>query len=54
MSGYANVPMDFAGATVLWLYQATQGAQIITLDQRGFGVFRLPGLAKKQPAVVRL
>jgi hypothetical protein len=29
-------------------------AQILTLDQRGFGVFRLPGQGKKRPAVVVL
>jgi predicted nucleic acid-binding protein len=54
MSGSANVPMDFADATVLWLYRETRDAQILTLDQRGFGVFRLPGQGKKRPAVVVL
>jgi uncharacterized protein len=54
MNGYANVPMDFADATVLWLYRETREAQILTLDERGFGVFRLPGLSRKRPAAVRL
>lgn len=54
MRGYANVPMDFADATVLWLYSETPDAQILTLDQRGFGVFRLPGQARKVPKVVAL
>lgn len=52
MRGYAKVPMDFADATVLWVYRATREAQILTLDQRGFGVFRLPG-ARKRPATVQ-
>ncbi len=56
LEGYANVPMDFADATVLWLYRETSDARILTLDQRGFGVFRLPGQGKgkKGPATVSL
>ena len=54
MNGYAKVPMDFADATVLWLYRETRESQILTLDQRGFGVFRLPGQARKRPAAVQL
>lgn len=54
MNGYTKVPMDFADATVLWLYRETREAQILTLDQRGFGVFRLPGQGKKRPATVPL
>jgi predicted nucleic acid-binding protein len=54
MLGYANVPMDFADATVLWLYSTTSGSQILTLDQRGFGVFRLPGQSRKAPKVIAL
>ena len=54
MNGCAKVPMDFADATVLWLYRETREAQILTLDQRGFGVFRLPGQGKKRPAAVLL
>lgn len=54
MNGYAKVPMDFADATVLWLYRETREAQILTLDQRGFGVFRLPGQSRKRPAAVQL
>jgi len=54
MRGYANVPMDFADATVLWLYSRTADAEILTLDQRGFGVFRLPGQARKMPKVIAL
>lgn len=53
MRGHAKVPMDFADATVLWLYRETRDSQILTLDQRGFGVFRLPGQGKKRPATVQ-
>ncbi len=54
MRGYAKVPMDFADATVLWLYRETRDSRILTLDRHGFGVFRLPGQAKKRPATVQL
>ena len=54
MRGYAKVPMDFADATVLWLYRETGDSRILTLDQRGFGVFRLPGQGKKRPATIDL
>jgi len=54
MRGYAKVPMDFADATVLWLYRATREARILTLDQRGFGVSRMPGQGRKPPATVPL
>jgi hypothetical protein len=54
MRGYAKMPMDFAGASVLWLYRETREARILTLDQRGFAVFRLPGQARKRPATVVL
>lgn len=54
MRAYDNVPMDFADATALWLYRETPDAEILTLDQRGFGVFRLPGQVRKMPKVVAL
>lgn len=54
MRRYENAPMDFADATVLWLYRATPDARILTLDERGFGVFRLPGQTRKRPATVAL
>ena len=40
MKKYANVPMDFADATLLLLAEALQVAEILTLDLRGFTVFR--------------
>jgi predicted nucleic acid-binding protein len=54
MRRYAKVPMDFADATVLWAYRETHDSRILTLDQRGFGVFRLPQHGKKRPATIKL
>lgn len=54
MRRYEGVPMDFADATVLWLYRETKDSRILTLDERGFGVFRLPGTGKKKAATVAL
>jgi uncharacterized protein len=54
MRRYEKVPMDFADATVLWLYRETKDSRILTLDERGFGVFRLPAAAKKKLATVAL
>jgi uncharacterized protein len=56
MRAYSNVPMDFADACVLWLYAHTPRAQILTLDQRGFGVFRVTigQLSKAMPKVIAL
>ncbi len=45
MRQYAQVPMDFADATVLWLHRQLSNSSILTLDQRGFGVFRVIGEA---------
>jgi uncharacterized protein len=41
MRQYSQVPMDFADATVLWLHRQLASSSILTLDQRGFGVFRV-------------
>ncbi len=41
MRQYSQVPMDFADASVLWLHTQLAGSSILTLDQRGFGVFRV-------------
>jgi len=40
MKKYANVPMDFADATLLLLAEAQEVSEILTLDRRGFAVFR--------------
>jgi len=40
MRKYANVPMDFADATLVLLGELLDVHDILTLDQRGFRVFR--------------
>jgi predicted nucleic acid-binding protein len=41
MAKYANVPMDFADATLVLLGTELGVKQILTLDRRGFTVFRM-------------
>jgi len=40
MERYADTPMDFADATLLLLAEALGQNEILTLDRRGFSVFR--------------
>ncbi len=40
MERYANVPMDFADATLLLLAEALGARDLLTLDRRGFSTFR--------------
>lgn len=40
MEKYADTPMDFADATLLLLAEGLQVAEILTLDRRGFSVYR--------------
>ena len=54
MDVYANVPMDFADATLLLLCLQNPGASLLTFDERGFGVFRTPGRTGKFPRRVEL
>ena len=54
MDVYANVPMDFADATLLLLCLQNPGAALLTFDERGFGVFRTPGRTGKFPRRVEL
>lgn len=42
MERYANVPMDYADATLLLLAEQLDVSEILTLDRRGFSVFRTP------------
>ena len=42
MAGYADIPMDFADATLVVLAEETGVRRIFTLDRRGFHSFR-PG-----------
>jgi predicted nucleic acid-binding protein len=40
MEKYADTPMDFADATLVLLAEALGQSEIVTLDRRGFSVFR--------------
>jgi hypothetical protein len=40
MEKYADTPMDFADATLVLLAEALGHYEILTLDRRGFSVFR--------------
>lgn len=40
MERYANVPMDFADATLVLLAEALHCNEVLTLDRRGFSTFR--------------
>ena len=39
---YSDAPMDFADATLVLLSDRVGANQIVTLDRRGFGIFRTP------------
>ena len=40
MTKYADVPMDFPDATLVWTAEQTGTERILTLDRRGFSSFR--------------
>ncbi len=40
MSKHADIPMDFADATLVWIADALGTDRILTLDRRGFSSFR--------------
>ena len=40
MEKYADTPMDFADATLLLLAEELEAREILTLDRRGFSVYR--------------
>ena len=40
MAKYADVPMDFPDATLVWIAELSGTDQILTLDRRGFTSFR--------------
>ena len=42
MDRYADTPMDFADATLVLLAERLDSEQIVTLDRRGFSVYRTP------------
>ena len=41
MNKYADTPMDFPDATLVWTAEKTGADKIITLDRRGFSTFRI-------------
>jgi predicted nucleic acid-binding protein len=46
MKKYANIPMDFPDATLVWVAEQTGTDKVLTLDRRGFSSFRF---AKNRP-----
>lgn len=40
MNKYADTPMDFPDATLVWLAEQTGTDRVLTLDRRGFSSFR--------------
>ncbi len=46
MDKYSDVPMDYADATLILLAERLNVSEILTLDRRGFTVFRI---GKKRP-----
>ena len=40
MRKYADVPMDFPDATLVWIAEASGTDGVLTLDRRGFSAFR--------------
>jgi predicted nucleic acid-binding protein len=40
MSKYADTPMDFPDATLIWAAEQTGTDKVLTLDRRGFSAFR--------------
>ena len=43
MHQYADLPMDLADATLLWVASQSGIRRIATLDRRDVGIYRLPG-----------
>jgi predicted nucleic acid-binding protein len=40
MNKYADIPMDFPDATLVWMAEQTGTDKVLTLDRRGFSTFR--------------
>ena len=40
MTKYADIPMDFPDATLVWIAESSGTDKILTLDRRGFSSFR--------------
>ena len=43
MEKYEDIPMDFADATLVSLAEEIDVVEILTLDRRGFGAYRIRG-----------
>ena len=43
MEKYEDIPMDFADATLVSLAEEMEVVEILTLDRRGFGTYRIRG-----------
>ena len=43
MAKYQDIPMDFADATLVSLAEEIDVVEILTLDHRGFGTYRIRG-----------
>jgi hypothetical protein len=43
MEKYEDIPMDFADATLVSLAEEIDLSEILTLDRRGFGTYRMRG-----------
>ena len=43
MLRYRDTPMDFADASLLWLADRLGTRSVLTIDERGFGTFRMAG-----------
>ncbi len=41
MDKYADLPMDFADGSLVWLANRTNTVEVFTLDRRDFSVYRL-------------
>lgn len=43
MASYGDLPADFADATLVTLAEEAHTYRVLTLDRRGFSVYRGPG-----------
>ncbi len=43
MAKYADLPMDYADATIVTLAENAAVSHIVTLDKKDFSIYRLPG-----------
>jgi hypothetical protein len=43
MAKYADLPMDYADATLVTLAENAAVSRIVTLDKKDFSIYRLPG-----------